>query len=88
VKAGVARVRDAGRDVAFVHLTHLNPLPRNIGEVVRAYPKVVIPEMNLGHLSLIIRGRFLVDARSVAKVQGRPFFAHEIEGAILEELNR
>jgi len=88
VTAGIRRVRAGGRKVACAHLTHLNPMPRNIGDVVTAYRRVLIPEMNLGQLALLIRGRFLVDARSFQKVQGRPFFAHEIEEAILEELDR
>jgi 2-oxoglutarate ferredoxin oxidoreductase subunit alpha len=74
--------------VAFAHLTHLNPFPRNIGDVVLGYPKVLIPEMNLGHLALLIRARFLVDARSLAKVQARQFFVHEIEAEIQKELDR
>jgi 2-oxoglutarate ferredoxin oxidoreductase subunit alpha len=85
-EAGVRRVRRAGHDVAFAHLVHLNPLPQNIGEVLRRYRRVLIPETNLGHLALLIRGRFLIDARAVTKVQGKPFFAHEIEEEILKEL--
>jgi 2-oxoglutarate ferredoxin oxidoreductase subunit alpha len=85
-KAGVRRVRAAGREVAFAHLVHLNPLPQNVGEVLRRYRRVLIAETNLGHLALLIRGRFLVDAKAVTKVQGKPFFAHEIEDEILKEL--
>ena len=86
-KAGVRRIRDAGREVAFAQLTHLNPLPHNTADLVRRYPKVLIPETNLGQLAFVVRGRFLVDAVPVTKVQGRPFFAHEIEDAILKELS-
>jgi 2-oxoglutarate ferredoxin oxidoreductase subunit alpha len=86
VKAGVRRVRDAGKEVAFAHLVHLNPLPQNIAEVLRRYRRVLIPETNLGQLALVIRGRFLADAKAVSKVEGRPFFAHEIEDEILKEL--
>jgi 2-oxoglutarate/2-oxoacid ferredoxin oxidoreductase subunit alpha len=85
-KAGVRRVRDAGKEVAFAQLFHLSPLPQNIGDVLRRYPKVLIPETNMGQLAFVIRARFLTDAVSVTKVQGRPFFAHEIEDAILKEL--
>ena len=64
IRAAVRRAR-AGPDdrVAAAHLRHLNPFPANTGEVVRRYPKVLIPEMNLGQLAMLIRGRFLVDAR-------------------------
>ncbi len=86
-KAGVRRVRDAGKDVAFAQLSHLSPLPQNTGDVVRRYPKVLIPETNLGQLAFVLRARFLIDAAAVTKVQGRPFFAHEIEDAILKELS-
>jgi 2-oxoglutarate/2-oxoacid ferredoxin oxidoreductase subunit alpha len=83
IVAGVRRVRDAGKKVAAAHLRHLSPLPRNTGEVVRAYPKVLIPETNLGQLWRIVRAEFLVDAESFSKVQGQPIFASEIEREIL-----
>jgi 2-oxoglutarate ferredoxin oxidoreductase subunit alpha len=86
VKAGVRRVRAGGKDVASAHLVHLNPMPQNTAEVLRRYRRVLIPETNLGQLALVIRGRYLVDAKAVTKVQGRPFFAHEIEDEILKEL--
>ncbi len=86
VMAGVRRVRAGGKDVAWAHLVHLNPLPQNTAEVVRRYRRVLIPETNLGQLALLIRGRFLVDAKAVTKVQGQSFFAHEIEEEILKEL--
>jgi 2-oxoglutarate/2-oxoacid ferredoxin oxidoreductase subunit alpha len=87
-KAGVRRARERGMNVALAHLTHLNPLPRNVGEVVRSYRKVLIPEMNLGQLAMIIRARFLIDARSLTKVEGQPIHAQEVEEAILEEFER
>jgi 2-oxoglutarate ferredoxin oxidoreductase subunit alpha len=86
VKAGVKRVRDAGKEVAFAHLVHLNPFPQNTAEVLRRYRRILVPETNLGQLALIVRGRFLAPAKAVAKVEGRPFFAHEIEDEILKEL--
>jgi 2-oxoglutarate ferredoxin oxidoreductase subunit alpha len=87
IQAAARRVREQGRQVATAHLVHLNPFPRNTGEVVRRYPKVLIPEMNMGQLALLIRGRFLVDARSVTKVKGQPFFAEELEEAIVKVMN-
>jgi 2-oxoglutarate ferredoxin oxidoreductase subunit alpha len=87
IRAAAARVRGAGRSVAAAHLRHLNPFPSNTGEVVRRYPKVLIPEMNLGQLSMLIRARFLVDARGFNKVQGLPIVAEELEQEILRVLD-
>lgn len=87
IQAAARRVREQGRQVATAHLVHLNPFPRNTGEIVRRYPKVLIPEMNMGQLALLVRGRFLVDARSVTKVKGQPFFAEELEEAIVKVMN-
>jgi 2-oxoglutarate ferredoxin oxidoreductase subunit alpha len=86
IKSAQSRVREQGHRVATAHLTHVNPLPKNTGEVLRRYRKVLIPEMNLGQLALLIRGRFLVDADSFTKVQGQPILTHEIEEEILRRL--
>jgi 2-oxoglutarate/2-oxoacid ferredoxin oxidoreductase subunit alpha len=87
IRAAARRVRERGRRVATAHLRHLNPLPKNTGDVVRAYRRVLIPEMNMGQLALLIRGRFLVDAKSFTKVQGLPIFAEELEQEILRVLH-
>jgi 2-oxoglutarate ferredoxin oxidoreductase subunit alpha len=87
IRAAAARVRGAGRTVATAHLRHLNPFPANTAEVVRRYPKVLIPEMNLGQLSMLIRARFLVDAHGFNKVQGLPIVAEELEQEILRVLD-
>ncbi|MDH6194731.1 2-oxoglutarate ferredoxin oxidoreductase subunit alpha [Mycobacterium frederiksbergense] len=76
------RARNKGIKVAQAHLRHLNPLPANLGEVLRRYPKVVVPEMNLGQLALLLRGKYLVDIQSVTKVEGMAFLADEVEGII------
>jgi 2-oxoglutarate ferredoxin oxidoreductase subunit alpha len=86
VKGAVRRVRRRGKQVARAHLHHLNPLPRNTSEVVRAYSKVLIPETNTGQLAQIVRGEFLVDAQSYTKVQGLPIFAEELDEVITERL--
>jgi 2-oxoglutarate/2-oxoacid ferredoxin oxidoreductase subunit alpha len=86
IDGAVGRVRAAGRRVAKAHLVHLNPFPSNLGDVLRRYPKVLIPEMNLGQLARLVRAEFLVDARSVTKVRGAPFTAGELEHAILDTL--
>jgi 2-oxoglutarate ferredoxin oxidoreductase subunit alpha len=87
ITAAVARARADGRKVATAHLRHLNPFPSNTGEVVRAYPKVLIPEMNMGQLAALIRAKYLVDAQSYSKVQGLPIFAEELEHEIARVLD-
>ncbi len=76
------RARRRGIKVAHAQLRYLNPFPANLGEVLRRYPTVVAPEMNLGQLALLLRGRYLVDVQSVTKVQGMAFLADELEGII------
>ena len=87
IRAATRRVRSAGRKVATAHLRHLNPFPADTGEVVRRYPRVLIPEMNLGQLSMLIRARFLVDARGFNRVQGLPIVAEELEHEIMRVLD-
>jgi 2-oxoglutarate ferredoxin oxidoreductase subunit alpha len=86
IDGGMNRVRARGHKVAHAHLVHLNPFPSNLGELLRRYPKVLVPEMNLGQLARLVRAEFLVDAASVTKVQGVPFTAGELEQAILSAL--
>ena len=87
INGAMERVQADGRKVAHVHLTHLNPFPANLGEVLHRYPKVVVPEMNIGQLSRLLRAEYLVDAKSVSKVKGLPFTAGELEAAILGVLD-
>ncbi len=82
VGAAVRRVRANGRNVAHAHLHHLNPFPRNTGDVVRSYEKILVPEINLGQLRMLVRAQFLVDAVGYNKVRGRPFRAAELADAI------
>jgi 2-oxoglutarate/2-oxoacid ferredoxin oxidoreductase subunit alpha len=82
IGAAVGAVRDAGGRVAQAHLRHLNPFPANTGDVLAAYPKVIIPEMNLGQLSMLVRARYLVDAISFTRVRGLPFKSEELADAI------
>ena len=72
--SAVDRARAAGKKVSSAHLRYLNPMPRNLGEVLRSFKRVLIPELNMGQLRLLIRGKFLVDARGLNKVQGKPEF--------------
>jgi 2-oxoglutarate/2-oxoacid ferredoxin oxidoreductase subunit alpha len=84
IGAGCRRVRNAGYKVAQVHLRHLNPLPRDLGEVLERYDKVLIPEMNLGQLSLLVRAKYLVDAVGYHQVRGLPLKAAELAHAIAD----
>jgi 2-oxoglutarate/2-oxoacid ferredoxin oxidoreductase subunit alpha len=82
IGAAVRRVRLSGGSVAQAHLRHLSPFPANLGEVLRAYDKVLVPEINLGQLALLLRGRFLVDVVSYNRVRGLPFRASELADVI------
>jgi 2-oxoglutarate ferredoxin oxidoreductase subunit alpha len=82
IGAGVRRVRRAGYRVAQVHLRHLNPFPKDLGEILRRYDKVLVPEMNLGQLALLLRGKYLVDAIGYNHVRGLPLKAAELAEAI------
>lgn len=80
------RSRDAGLSVAHAHLRWLAPFPANLGEVLKRYRKVLIPELNMGQLSLLIRSRFLLDTAHLNKVKGKPFKVTEIMAKIKEEI--
>jgi 2-oxoglutarate ferredoxin oxidoreductase subunit alpha len=82
IGAAVRRVRKAGYQAAQVHLRHLNPFPKDLGEILARYDKVLVPEMNLGQLSLLLRGRYLVDAIGYNQVNGMPIKAAELAEAI------
>jgi 2-oxoglutarate ferredoxin oxidoreductase subunit alpha len=82
----VRQARDRGMKVAHAHLVHLFPFPSNLGDVLGRYERILVPEMNLGQLSRLVRAEYLVDARSLSKVQGLPFRASEVEAAIEEML--
>ena len=82
IGAAVRRVRNAGGAVAQAHLRHLSPFPANLGEVLAGYEKVLVPEINLGQLALVLRGRYLVDVISYNRVRGLPFRAAELAGVI------
>jgi 2-oxoglutarate/2-oxoacid ferredoxin oxidoreductase subunit alpha len=82
VHAGVRRVRGSGGKVAHAHLRWLNPFPANLGDVLRSYGRVLVPEMNSGQLLQLVRARYLVDAVGYNRVTGKPFKAGEIADAI------
>ena len=82
IHQAVRRARRRGLDVAHVHLRHIWPLPRNLGDLLRGYERILVPEMNTGQLKTVLRDQFLVDAKPLAKVSGQPFKIAEIEAAI------
>ena len=82
ISAGARLARNTGTPVATAHLRHVNPLPANTGEVLRRYGRVLVPEMNLGQLALLLRAKFLVDARGFNRVRGLPFTSVEIADAV------
>jgi 2-oxoglutarate/2-oxoacid ferredoxin oxidoreductase subunit alpha len=84
IGAACRRVRKAGLDVAQVHLRHLNPFPKDLGEILKRYDAVMIPEMNLGQLSLLIRAKYLVDVVGYNQVNGMPLKAAELAEAITD----
>lgn len=82
VRTAVANVRARGSRVAWIHLTHLNPLPPNLGDLLGGFRTVLMPELNMGQLCRVIRSEFLIDAKSITKVEGLPFGTAELESAI------
>jgi 2-oxoglutarate ferredoxin oxidoreductase subunit alpha len=82
----VERLQEQGESVSCAHLRYLNPFPANLGEVLKGFDKVIIPELNLGQLALLIRAQFLVDAVSYSKVKGKPFKVTEIVNKVKEYL--
>jgi 2-oxoglutarate ferredoxin oxidoreductase subunit alpha len=84
IRAGVRRARLNGHKVASAQLRHLNPLPGNLGDVLRSFDRVLVPELNTGQLAAVLRARYLVDVESFCKVAGQPLHAAEIETAIEE----
>ena len=76
------RLRKEGKNVAEAHLTHLNPFPRNTGDVLRSYDRVLVPEMNLGQLLRLVRAEFLVDAVGFNQVRGQPLRAGDLADAM------
>jgi 2-oxoglutarate ferredoxin oxidoreductase subunit alpha len=84
IGAACRRVRSEGKNIAQVHLRHLNPFPKDLGAILRSYDAVIVPEMNLGQLSTLLRARYLVDAISYNQVRGLPFRAQELAEVIGE----
>jgi len=88
ITAALKSEKFRGHRIGHVHLRHLNPLPRNLGDVLMRYDKVLVPEMNMGQLVMVLRAKYLVDAEGYNKIQGKPFKTSELERKIEEVLNR
>ena len=86
ITAALQAQRAKGHRIGHVHLRHLNPLAKNLGELLKRYDQVLVPEMNMGQLIMILRAKFLVDAQGLNKIQGKPFKQSEIENKIEEML--
>jgi len=84
ITAAVRSQRRKGHKLGHVHLRHLNPLPANLGELMKRYKKVIVPEMNMGQLVWLLRAKYLVDAVGFNKIQGKPFTVSELEARIEE----
>ncbi|WP_369177474.1 2-oxoacid:acceptor oxidoreductase subunit alpha [Streptomyces mutabilis] len=87
ITAAVRRLRAAGDAIAQAHLRHLNPFPHNLGDVLKKYDKVVVPEMNLGQLATLVRAKYLVDAESYNQVNGMPFKAEQLATVLKETID-
>jgi len=86
IHQGVAKARERGHKIGHVHLRWISPLPNDLGDILRRYKRVLVPELNLGQLSKVLRAEYLVDARPYCKIQGQPFKVSEIEDAIRAQL--
>ena len=78
VKSGVKKAHEENLSVSHIHLRHLNPFPSNLGDCILNFNKILIPELNMGHLKSIIRDKYLVDAKGFNQVAGKPFSSNEI----------
>jgi 2-oxoglutarate/2-oxoacid ferredoxin oxidoreductase subunit alpha len=86
IHQAVRRARAKGQDVSHIHIRYLWPFPKNLGELLKSYDRILVPEMNTGQLKTVLRDQFLVDAKPLNKVSGHPFKIAEIEAAIEEHL--
>jgi 2-oxoglutarate/2-oxoacid ferredoxin oxidoreductase subunit alpha len=87
ITAAARRVRATDRRIAQVHLRHLNPMPANLGEILKRYDRVIVPEMNLGQLTMLVRAKYLVDAQCFSRVRGLPISPSELAGELTEVID-
>ena len=86
INRAVGNLRAKGLDVSHIHLRHLAPLPRNLGDLLGSYERILVPEMNRGQLLTVLRSTYLLPAEGLSKVSGRPFKISEIEAAARAQL--
>ena len=86
IHQAVRRMRRDGHDVSHIHMRYIWPMPANLGDLLRSYDKVIVPEMNTGQLKTLLRDQYLIDAEPLNKVTGQPFTIAEIEMAIEDAL--
>lgn len=86
IMTAVEKLRMEGKPVSSLHLRHIHPFPKNLDSILKQYKKILVPELNLGQLQFLLRAKYLVDAKSFNKVQGKPFREDEVRAAILEAL--
>jgi 2-oxoglutarate ferredoxin oxidoreductase subunit alpha len=87
ISAAARRVRLSGRQVATLHLRHLNPLPKDLGPILRGYDRVIVPEMNLGQLATMLRAKYLVDCESYSRVRGLPISLSELAEDLIDVID-
>ena len=76
------KCRSRGWNVSHTHLRWLNPLPSDLGDILKRFKKILVPELNLGQLSVVLRGEYLIEVESYGKIQGQPFKVSELEARI------
>jgi 2-oxoglutarate/2-oxoacid ferredoxin oxidoreductase subunit alpha len=86
IRSAISRLHTSGQEVSHCHLHYLNPFPGNLGSVLSGFKRILVPEMNLGQLTKLLRSQYLVDAVGINKVEGKPFKISEVEAAILEHV--
>jgi len=85
IRTAVERAREEGKSVSHIQLRYINPLPKNLGDLLLKYKRVIVPELNLGQLNFILRSKYLIDSIALNKVQGKPITVGEIYNKIIEE---
>ena len=88
INRAVSALRDEGGKVSHIHIRHIWPLPKNLGDLLEGFDQVLVPELNKGQLSTVLRSQYLTDAQTLSKVSGQPFKISEIEAAIRDRLEK
>ena len=83
LNSAIGNLREDGNDVAYIHLRHISPFPKNLGVLISRFSKVLVPELNSGQLASLLRAQFSIEISQLNKVEGQPFKVRELEQAIL-----